>query len=236
MFPLQEQLLDGQSVDINQLQKVDGAFERLKQDIEDTFESCRKIEENINFVVEGHDFDCEVDFISAVSHCTNQNSRWKSTMEDCKVYQDYYSNDPNRAFMALYDGYNGQYAAAVAANELHYLLLHELAKFDPTIQCCCTFNMAEENSISKYDLIRPPSPANGNQALVHKESRNAIHQIIYTCEESIHTEDNHLSSHHPINNATDLTPTPEGRPNSGRVKHCIYNIAFYFVSQYLFIM
>jgi hypothetical protein len=193
----QKDLPLGKLVDIEQLQKIDAAYERLKQDIEDTFDSCRKIEENIDFAVDGFDVDCGVRFISAVSYCSNQNARWKSVMEDCKVYQDYYGNDPSKAYFALYDGYNGKYAAAVAANELHYLLLNEMAKFDSNINCCCTFNMVEENDISQYDLIRPPSPATGNQPLIHKESQNVIQQVIYTCEESIHASNNHLSSHHP---------------------------------------
>lgn len=166
--------------------------------MEDTFESCRKIEENINFRVESFDLTCSVDFALAVGHCSDQNSRWKSLMEDTKVYQDHFGNDKNKAFVALYDGHNGKYASSVAANELHYLLLTEIAKFDPKIKCQCTFNMLEDNDIAQYDLIRPPSISSGNKRLLHRESINHIQQIVYTCEEPEHNH-SHLSSHHPLN-------------------------------------
>ena len=31
--------------------------------MEDTYESCRKIEENINFKVDSYDLNCSVDFV-----------------------------------------------------------------------------------------------------------------------------------------------------------------------------
>jgi len=136
------------------IQLINDSYEIVKQEIEDTFECCRKIEENINTKVEGSHLGCCLDFVSAVGCCSDQNSRWKQAMEDCKVYQDYYGNDKGRAFVALYDGYNGSYAASVAANELHYLLLMEMAKFDKTIKCKCTFNMLERNDVTKRQPSR----------------------------------------------------------------------------------
>lgn len=182
--------------DLKKFKRIDDAYERLKQELEDTFESCRKIDEKINFTVEGLDYSCGVEFVSAVSQCSNQNNRWKSVMEDSKVYQDFFGNSQAKAFLALYDGYNGQYASAVAANELHYLLLNEMAKFDPNISCQCTYNMFEENDIAKYDLLRPPTPNDGLKALLHEQSRNHVCQVIHTCEEPV--TNSHLSSHHPV--------------------------------------
>ena len=187
----------GVLLDIKHIKLIDEAYELLKQEMEDTYESCRKIEENINFKVDSYDLNCSVDFVAAVGHCSDQNARWKSLMEDTKVYQDHFGNNKTKAFLALYDGDSGKYASAVAANELHYLLLSEMAKFDPKIQCQCTFNMLEENDIGQYDLIRPPSISLGNRRLLHRESVNMIHQIVYTCEEPEHAH-THLSSHHPI--------------------------------------
>lgn len=134
-------------------------------------------------------------------------------MEDTKVYQDHFGNDKRKAFLALYDGYSGKYASAVAANELHYLLLTEMAKFDPKIQCQCTFNMLEENDIGQYDLIRPPSISLGNKRLLHRDSVNMIHQIVYTCEEPEQTHA-HLSSHHPIYSKLSEEDTDGSKTNS----------------------
>jgi len=124
-------------------------------------------------------------------------------MEDTKVYQDCFGNSKGKAFLGVYDGYSGKYAAAVAANELHYLLLNEMAKFDTSLSCCCTFNMFEENDISQYDLIRPPSLVEGNRRLIHRDSTNVIHQVIYTCEERREYSRPHLSSHHPLKTHND---------------------------------
>jgi len=180
------------------IQLINDSYEIVKQEIEDTFECCRKIEENINTKVEGSHLGCCLDFVSAVGCCSDQNSRWKQAMEDCKVYQDYYGNDKGRAFVALYDGYNGSYAASVAANELHYLLLMEMAKFDKTIKCKCTFNMLERNDVTKYDLIESPAKPCQHKRQLHRQSANFLHQVIYTCEELDYEGTNHLSSHHPI--------------------------------------
>jgi len=35
-------------VDIRQIQKIDDAYELLKQDLEDTFESCRKVDDKVD--------------------------------------------------------------------------------------------------------------------------------------------------------------------------------------------
>lgn len=190
---------EGISLDVQSIQQIDDAYEILKQEVEDTFESCRKIDEKITFKVGSYDLSCSLDFVSAVGYCSDHNARWKSNMEDCKVYQDYYGNDRKKAFLALYDGYNGKYAAAVAANELHYLLLTEMAKFDSKVNCRCTFNMLEDNDIAQYDLIRPPSVQSGHTPLVHSDSSNLVQQVVYTCQQSDNEATNHLSSHHPIN-------------------------------------
>lgn len=222
---------EGATLDIKVIQQIDDAYEVLKQEIEDTFESCRKVNEDINFKVESHDLSCSVDFVLAVGHCSNSNSRWKSKMEDCKVYQDCFGNDQEKAFIALYDGYNGRYASAVAANELHYLLLRELARFDPKVNCKCAFNMLEENDISQFDLIRPPVMPCGHTRQLHKESGNIVQQIVYTCEKPDNDGTNHLSSHHPINNnpSQQEIELPVSSVNGHNVRNCHLAASFSFI-------
>ena len=226
-FILQKQAAEEEvPLDLKLVQQVNEAFEILKQDLEDTFESCRKVDEEIEFKVDSYDLACSLDFISAVGHCSDSNSRWKPAMEDCKVYQDYFGNDPNKAFIGLYDGYNGRYASAVAANELHYLLLREISKFDSQVTCKCTFNMLEENDISQFDLIRPPAIPCGHTRIIHKESSNVVQQTVYTCEKQDTDGTNHLSSHHPINS----------KPSQEEVRRAVSSRAGHKVSFYLLIM
>ncbi|KAF6016388.1 PP2D1 [Bugula neritina] len=209
--------LEETTLTLKTIQLINDSYEIVKQEIEDTFECCRKIEENINTKVEGSHLGCCLDFVSAVGCCSDQNSRWKQAMEDCKVYQDYYGNDKGRAFVALYDGYNGSYAASVAANELHYLLLMEMAKFDKTIKCKCTFNMLERNDVTKYDLIESPAKPCQHKRQLHRQSANFLHQVIYTCEELDYEGTNHLSSHHPIRK--DLSTNKQSERKDEKTTH-----------------
>ncbi|XP_067933715.1 protein phosphatase 2C-like domain-containing protein 1 [Watersipora subatra] len=213
---------EGTTLNIKKVHQVDDAYEILKQELEDTFESCCKIDEDITCNVDSYDLACSVGCVSAIGHCSDPNSRWKAKMEDCKVYQDCFGNDPNKAFIGLYDGHNGRYASAVAANELHYLLLRELAKFDSKISCKCTYNMLEENDISQFDLIRPPAVPCGHTREMHKESSNFVHQVIYTCEKSDDEGTNHLSSHHPIKckpSEESLSPVASGKVKDEYSRH-----------------
>ena len=174
-------------LDPSQLQQINDAYEFLKADLEDTYEAYRRFRENPSTDVRGVGLNCSATCAYAVGICSDGNERWKNSMEDTRVFQDFFGNDPNKCFFAIYDGHHGRFAAEVAANELHHALLMEMEKFDPRTKCTCTFNMADSYDISQYNIhvhSRAPSRTS-ERGQIHEESTNVIHQIIRTCEEHV---------------------------------------------------
>ncbi|XP_074656076.1 protein phosphatase 2C-like domain-containing protein 1 isoform X2 [Tubulanus polymorphus] len=166
------------------VQKINEAVEYLKADLEQTYETLRRHFEFIDMNVEGVSLNCSPPCVQSVGFCSWQNERWKSTMEDARVFQDYFGNDVNKSFFGIYDGHNGRFAAEVCANKLHQLLLQEITRFDPMTLCTCTYNMCECNDISQYESERPTT-CNSERVQLHEESTNVIHQIIHTCEDNL---------------------------------------------------
>ena len=172
-------------LDPQQLQHLNDAFEFLKANLEETYETCRQIHENPQMSIEGIALNCTSSCAFAVGICANGNERWKSQMEDTRVFQDYFGNDPNKCFLGLYDGHHGRFAAEVAASELHHALLLEMEKFDPQTKCTCAHNMVDEYDLSEYEVhSRGPSQAS-ETALMFSESAALIQKIIQDCEEKL---------------------------------------------------
>ena len=167
-----------------QLQKLNDAFEFLKADLEDTYETFRQIRENVNTDVSGVALSCSTECAYAVGICSDGNERWKNAMEDTRVFQDYFGDDHGKCFFSIYDGHNGRFASEVAANELHRVLLKEMAKFDPRTKSTSAINMVDEYDLSLYDFVRP-STKESERALLSDESNKIMKEIINNCEEKI---------------------------------------------------
>ena len=121
-------------IDSDVIHKINDAYEFLKADLEETYDAFRKVKESVSTEVEAVAVNSGLDGVLAVGMCSGANSRWKSTMEDARVFQDCLGGDPSKAFVGLYDGHHGPFAAESAAQELHHALLHEMAKFDQKIK------------------------------------------------------------------------------------------------------
>ena len=140
----------------NDIKKIDDAFEILKNDLEDSYEEMKQVHEKIDWDVRGVSLNCSPACAYAVGMCSSENNRWKSRMEDCKVYQDYFGEDRNKCYLAVFDGHHGEFAAERSANEMHHLLLHEMAKFDSKTKSTTARNFAESLTARKdYELLRP---------------------------------------------------------------------------------
>ena len=180
-------------VDPKEVQKINDAYEFLKADINDTYDKCRQVQEVVTVDhVAGIGLNCSTTCALAVGLCSEANERWKSQMEDTRVFQDYFGNDPHKCFFAVYDGHNGCCTAEVAANEMHHAMLCEMSKFDPRTKCTCTFNMADSYDISRYNIHAThdnPSSAKSDRTLMHSYSINAIQQIIQTCQVNVNALD-----------------------------------------------
>lgn len=78
--------------------------------------------------------------------------RWKSYMEDTKVFQDSFGEDKNKCYFGLFDGYHGRFAADMAAAELHHLLLNEMAKFDPKTKSTTATNILDTTDVEQVSF------------------------------------------------------------------------------------
>ncbi|XP_076451912.1 protein phosphatase 2C-like domain-containing protein 1 [Babylonia areolata] len=116
------------------IQQVNDAYELLKSVLEDTFEACRQVTETVDTSCRAMALNCSPDCVYALGMCSSANSRWKSEMEDTKVYQDSFGENPSKCYVGLFDGYHGRFSAEVAASLLHKMLLHELMKFDASLK------------------------------------------------------------------------------------------------------
>ncbi|XP_071100744.1 LOW QUALITY PROTEIN: protein phosphatase 2C-like domain-containing protein 1 [Haliotis cracherodii] len=168
-------------IDPKAIKLINDAYERLKSDIEDTYDMCRQIRQNINTNVNGVSLNCSPSCTLAVGLCSSQNERWKSVMEDTRVFQDYFGDDRDKCYLALFDGHHGRFAAEVAASELHRLLLNEMAKFDPKTKSTSANNLADVTDISHYKFDRPDTK-DSERVLLHQESMDIVQQIIALCE------------------------------------------------------
>ncbi|XP_067687569.1 protein phosphatase 2C-like domain-containing protein 1 [Haliotis asinina] len=179
---LKNEATEKNPIDPKAIKVINDAYERLKSDIEDTYDMCRQIRQNINTNVNGVSLNCSPSCTLAVGLCSSQNERWKSVMEDTRVFQDYFGDDRDKCYLALFDGHHGRFAAEVAASELHRLLLNEMAKFDPKTKSTTAHNLADVTDISHYKFDRPDTK-DSERVLLHQESMDIIQQIIALCED-----------------------------------------------------
>ena len=140
---------------IYHIAKVDDAYELIKNDLEDTYEEVKRVQKEIECEVRGVALNSSPLCTYGVGMCSSENKRYKSYMEDYKVYQDYFGEDSNKCYLAIFDGYHGTSAAERSCNELHYLLLNEMAKFDSKTKSTAVRNFAESASArTDYEILR----------------------------------------------------------------------------------
>ncbi|XP_033101576.1 protein phosphatase 2C-like domain-containing protein 1 [Anneissia japonica] len=182
------------------IQKVNDAYELVKSVLQGTFDDLRQVNEPIKVECMGQPLNCSAKCIHAMSICSDGNERWKSKMEDTYVFQDFFGNDINKCFFAVYDGHNGRFAADIAAYDFHHFLLNEMTKFDANTTCKCTVNHAGKIDIEDYGIDRKPARNIRKESIrhiLHEESMNVIQQIMHTCEENVQQlkEDNNPDCH-----------------------------------------
>ena len=115
------------------IQQINEAYELLKSELEDTFEACRQVKEMVDTSCRATALSCSPSCVYALGMCSSPNSKWKSEMEDTKIYQDSFGESSDKCYLGLFDGYHGRFSAEVAASLLHKMLLHELMKFDSSM-------------------------------------------------------------------------------------------------------
>ncbi|XP_061189123.1 protein phosphatase 2C-like domain-containing protein 1 isoform X1 [Saccostrea echinata] len=164
------------------IQELNDAYEFLKADVQGTFELERQNREEINTDVRGVAVNCSPSCVFALGMCSAQNDRWKSYMEDTKVYQDCFGDDRHKCYFGLFDGYHGRFAADMAAAELHHLLLNEMSKFDPKTKSTTATNVLDTTDVSQYSFERPDTKES-ERAVLHESSVDIVQQIINMCED-----------------------------------------------------
>ncbi|XP_078323765.1 protein phosphatase 2C-like domain-containing protein 1 isoform X2 [Crassostrea virginica] len=167
---------------LHAIQELNDAYEYLKAEVQGTFELERQNREEINTDVRGVAVNCSPPCVFAVGYCSSQNQRWKSYMEDTKVFQDNYGEDKNKCYFGLFDGYHGRFAADMAAAELHHLLLNEMAKFDPKTKSTTVTNILDNTDVEQYVFERPDT-RESERVTLHEKSVDIVQQIINMCED-----------------------------------------------------
>ena len=155
------------------VQVVNDAFETLKSDLEDTIELCRRVQEEAIPNVSGFGLNCTPNCALAVGVSSDQNARWKNKMEDTHVFQDHYGSDRKKSFFGVFDGHNGRFAADMAANQLHHMLLQEIIRFDPDTKDTCSHNQFSNEEIPKND-----------------GATKEIHKVTHSSEKNIEKREN----------------------------------------------
>lgn len=115
-------------VSMKKLQKLNLAYEAIKADIEGTNTTLRNVDE---FFLDQRDIQGQGTTLNcalAFGVCQHANSRWKTSMEDRYTFKDYFCNDPQSGFFAIYDGYSGSMAAEKCARYLSELLENKVER------------------------------------------------------------------------------------------------------------
>ncbi|KAL9958164.1 hypothetical protein ACROYT_G035140 [Oculina patagonica] len=125
-------------VSMKKLEKLNLAYEMIKADIEGTNTTLRNVDEFFvnqpNIQGHGTTLNCALAF----GVCQHANSRWKTSMEDRYAFKDFFCNDPQSGFFAIYDGYYGSMAAEKCARYLGEILERKVERIYHT-------NMKHEN-------------------------------------------------------------------------------------------
>lgn len=185
MKKLKSAVTHKKTLDQQQIQHIDEAYEYLKADLDGSLEEFRSIQTEIDTKVRGVAVNSSCPCVLAVGFCSTSNGRWKSYMEDARVYQDEFGGDSNKTFFGLYDGHHGPFASEMCASNLHSLLRLELSKFDPNT----TFLNPDDlpkittgNDFSQMKHIISEKTVNKFDS-DDEESLDIIKQIVKICED-----------------------------------------------------
>ncbi|BFZ21729.1 hypothetical protein BsWGS_24768 [Bradybaena similaris] len=178
---LQADLPKNNCVHPEDVKVIDAAFEIVKNYIEDASEGSSLTDQSVDASLSGVALDCSLDCVYAVGVCSNPNRRWKHSMEDAHVYQDYFGDDRSKCYLAVFDGYHGTVAARRCSRELHGILLHEMAKFDSKVKSTVARNFAESGTArTSYEQLRPDTRESVRVNL-HQESTDIVEHVISAC-------------------------------------------------------
>ncbi|XP_054991039.1 protein phosphatase 2C-like domain-containing protein 1 [Sorex araneus] len=87
--------------------------------------------------------------VKGVAVCNDRNTIWKASMNDRFTIVNEFGHKPDVCFLGLFDGHHGATAADLTAMELHILLLHQLAQFDPSYQ----MTLQEQEVINSFCTV-----------------------------------------------------------------------------------
>lgn len=150
---LKKEATEEDPIQPRKIQQVNDAYELLKSDLEDTFEVCRQVKEPVDTSCHATALTCSPECVYALGMCSSPNSRWKSEMEDTKIYQDCFGENKDKCYLGLFDGYHGRFSAEVAASLLHKMLLHELMKIDSSLMLGPKQGYEAETDISHHSFV-----------------------------------------------------------------------------------
>ena len=122
MRRLNETATSENPVSMKKLQKLNLAYELLKADIEGTKNTLRNVDDFFQIQPNVHGQGRILNCALAFGVCQHANSRWKTSMEDRYAFKDFFCNDPQSGFFAIYDGYSGSMAAEKCARYLGEIL------------------------------------------------------------------------------------------------------------------
>ncbi|CAG5130379.1 unnamed protein product, partial [Candidula unifasciata] len=163
---------------------VDAAFEIVKNHIEDVGEDNGWTDETGDTSLESAAFNSSLDCVYAVGVCISPNRHWKQNMEDAHTYQDYFGGDKCKCYLAVFDGYHGTVAAKRSSQELHGILLKEMAKFDSKIKSTVARNLAESFTARSSDEQLRPDTRESFRENLHQESMDIVEHVINNCCEN----------------------------------------------------
>lgn len=119
-------------VSMKKLQKLNLAYEAIKANIEGTNTTLRNVDEFFLDQRTIHGQGKRLSCALAFGVCQHANSRWKTSMEDRYAFKDFFCNDPQSGFFAIYDGYSGSMAAEKCARYLSELLENKVERIYQT--------------------------------------------------------------------------------------------------------
>ena len=126
MKRLNEMVDSENPLSVKKLHKLNLAYEILKTNVEGTQTTPRHSVDYLRPNVKGK--GGKLTSALAFGVCQNANSRWKTSMEDRYAFQDFFCNDPQSGFFAIYDGYGGPMAAEKCALHFHEILADKVER------------------------------------------------------------------------------------------------------------
>lgn len=142
---LNENATSDDPVSVKKVNKLNLAYELLKSHVEGTGTKTRGLANDLQPFV--HGYSTRLSCALAFGVCEERNERWRPAMEDRYSFKDYFCNDPQSGFFAIFDGYNGPIAAEKCARYFHEILSD---KIDNVYKSDMTHQQVEEQVIIAF--------------------------------------------------------------------------------------